>query len=573
MGAETDNNNSGSYVIDYAQIHCDMAGKGNNFLRIPCEGCGATQNGGMNAHKKSCVAYENIMPFSKCVSPYYIDTITELLESDSPQVNEHREEYKKYRDAAIAKKNQNIQEIKEGTCILALLDEWFDPDEKMIIEENRELMNQFHQSMEGEKGITITGIKNQIQTRLEIIINRHGREETLKCTWAVETIGDLEIEINSLLEKQEELTNKIINIDDIDYDGDQNELNDLYDVIGLLITGVEIMKALLPDYQHSSCDKIIERLNNYKIEVDERIKQLRGQKKQTYSLITTDSFLVCRCKGLITFLSSGQEHKDYADNLLKRLVELIDRSIEIHQINYNSFNNSKTMKDMAIIFGEAIDQFKHLKEYALSSEPEKNSASKYPVFVQSISKSYYDEIANILMGVLSIAALASGMAIPQYFVAGIDMARAIAPIVSVIFGKDDANEFDGAVAGVSVASDLETIGESLNVLGNTGAKVNTPLTIMLAVGNFFYVSDNTWIEEVRITMFIKKYAFVSIQHLNEKGERVSFYDSEVGKTEYKIAYYDQSTYQSIAAGIQWTEEAGIKEVEKKHASLGANDET
>ena len=168
------------------------------------------------------------------------------------------------------------------------------------------------------------------------------------------------------------------------------------------------------------------------------------------------------------------------------------------------------------------------------------------IYMELICHSFNDEMSKAMLSALALLSLKS------------NVVAFLLAFYSLATMEESAR---GAADGISAdISALESIGETVEnkgfegILTKAGAgsvvQFNNLYTIVTSIINFFYVSDETWIENVRITVFTDSHAHVYERKLDKAANILGgIY----------VQMWTKSDYISgdLGRGLGWEEEPGV----------------
>lgn len=536
-------------VVHGAQIVCNWAGdsKTPNYLSIK-DNHGIMEDGKNCAHDGSCIPFENINPFTSCRCPSAKKALTVLSKSA------RGEDQKRYASAL-----QTIldNEVEYGSrpvpCTLPLLDRWFGADEKETISNAM--------GMEIKVRKKIDGLRNKLYDAIErgqkVISSAFYFELYIR-----ENFGDeyFSGEENSYSEKRKlikkirkdvkRLCPALMNeIDTITNGFGENfasviiQLNKARDQLDQLIgcwdQAYEIV-GRLDDYR-----EIRQELETLRSEVDGLIQEFNSWKPEEYHLITTESFLVCRCGGIITIADSGQNFWELATVVEGSVYEMISQFIQHCSDGMGKYalKEEDPVNHQWSSFEKAFRGLKEFQE-VYRSEDKAYETEDVNIYVEYICKSYNDEIGGRIMGaagLMSIKCTALGVLLSFY---------------TIETGEE--SDLSSGDAMSALITTMEAAGDEGDGLGGIFSKVFSPkiidwnnaYTAFSSMKSLIYVSHDSYVENIQITVFTDTHAHVARGTLNAKGELqsgINFY------------LYERNDYieGNLGRGLEWQEEKGI----------------
>ncbi len=539
-GVETD-----EIVVNGARIMCNCADRNGkpNYIKV-LDGHGIMENGNNCAHDGSCIPIENIQPFSSCFSPNTKQALTALLPSAEGEAK------KRYQDAlTIINNNETTGRYMPVPCALPLLDRWFDADEKKTVTDIMMLETEIKQKIK------------KLQESLDESLQNTNDDLNLAFLFLLffEDAGEDRLDVfymgTDLLKVKERLPELCSNISRtiqtksvIGEDGFK-EIAGQLEQIKLDLT--EIKKCW--NKVHDSCEylKNYEEydtlLGQYIKETDEIIQKINNWEEKEYHLITTKSFLVCRCGGIISFVDSGQEFEKTVDQLMASVLVMITEFREHCQKGMTDY----CVKDWDYVDHEwssyqAAAEGLGVFEKMMLESGETETAMETCIYMELICHSYNDEMSKTVMSALALLSLECNV-----------LAFLLAFYSIATMDESERGVADGISADISA---LESIGETAKnnefegLLTQEGAgavvQLNNVYTVVTSIINFFYISYDTWIENVRITVFTDSHAHVYERKLNRTG-------SILGKM--YVQMWTKSDYISgdLGRGLKWKEDPGV----------------
>ncbi len=552
-------------IVNGARIMCNCAGRNGkpNYIKV-LDGHGIMENGNNCAHDGSCIPIENIRPFSSCIAVNTKRTLTSLLYSAD-------EEAKKRYMAALKAINENetTGRYMPVPCALPLLDRWFDADEKKtvtdIMEQRIVVMQKLKELQKGLEGALQSTIKDLLQ---QIGKFSNTEEKLAPDSPLFTSYMSVKAQRNHIEELYTKINNRIspgIILDDSKF----RRLAIQLEEIGKHLN--EIKKQWNLAYNSYKGLKNYEEygalLDQYINETDELLQKINNLEEKEYHLITTKSFLVCRCGGIISFVDSGQEFMKTVDNLMASILSMITEFKEDCQRGMTDccgqewdYDNQEWSSYKAAVEGLGV-----FEKMMLGSGETENTMDTC-IYLELICHSYNEEVNKTVMSVLSLLSLFSA---ELTFVMAECALKAMAESTNE---KSIFDAMDGASAAISDVSSKMDMGlldagaimppESLaKTIGKSAIRVNNLYTVITSVFGFFYVSYETWIENVRITVFTDSHAHVYEGKLDEKGNILA---------KMNVRMWTKGDYKSgdLGYGLKWKEDPGV--YVRRFASKGDN---
>lgn len=530
-------------VVHGAKITCSYAGKNKtpDYLYIP-DGHGIMEGERNCAHDEDCIPIKNIKPFHYCQSLYAKQAIMALLPKASA------EEQKRYNEALNAiKYNETHFDQKIVPCVLALLDRWFDADEKNIVTDSMKFGREIL--------LDIKDLQKKLNKSLnKAIKNTHDLYAIALYTLPAEVYKECMNHWQSLKKINEELE-KIypefdlfaisIDMGDNKFHGTIKNLRNIEDKINKIIKDMD------------DAHEIYSKLEGYKTlktefqELASKTKKIKSTlidwKEKEYHLILTNSFLVCRCGGIISFLTSGQEHMLRAKTLLKSILDTVTRFKDHCVKGQTDYCIRETENDVYESYKHAAEGLKIFEKIVGPSTSEELKLPQVPIYMELISHSYNDEIRQRILTALAVIGSESKI---------ITFLCSTLTVSLIDLESDDPSDM---VSGVSANIDaLNTLG-IIDELGGKGiVYVNGLYGKIMNIAGALYTSYETWIECVRITVFTDTHAHVKEQYMDKDGRcRDGLNDAHI----YSKADYITNCQ---GRGLQWKEDPGAYLARREH---------
>lgn len=531
-------------VINGANIVCSYCSVGQKPYHLYVPSChGIMENGNNCAHDAHCVPFENIQPFSYCMSPY-VDKVLKAV--SQKEVTPAQKELFHAASLAVSANKSNDYRAPLP-CILTLLDRWFEADEKDTLNDvmqfGTEIGLELHALFKKIVSYLNGSIRQNHLSYLYIDTENKFYKAEKKQIEAKEYIEKLDKDIMQNFSTAYEA-------EDRKFSGVVTELNHVKDSLEQIIT---YMKDEYLSSNFMFGDTRIAELEQEIADIDKMVVKIEGWKEKEYHLITTHSFLVCKCGGIITFKSSGQEYKDISENLMSSLLTTITEFKEycrqgmvdycLKEFDYvdHEWSSYKAaaegMEDLERMVLREIDENGAQNE----KETIETSDTDAHIYIELICKSYNDEIKKATMSLLALLSLRS---------------KVLSLIVAAYGIGTLEDNAQGAIDGISAnISALESLpGENTGVITQLGGanivKINNFYTILSSIVGFLYVSYNTSIQNIKITVFTKTHAHVCERVLNEVGMlEKGMYAQMYTKTDYISG--------GLGRGLQWMDDPGV----------------
>lgn len=529
-------------VVHGAKITCSCAGRNGkaNYIKV-LDGHGIMENGNHCAHDGSCVPIKNIEPFSSCASVHAKKALTALAASAEG------EEKKRYETAlAIINHNEMSYVHTPVPCTLPLLDRWFDADEKKTVTDSMALETEIKQKIkelqESLDGSLKAADKDLNLSFLFLLFIEEAGEDRVDLFYLGGKLLDIKAQILELC--SEIGKTKII----IGENGFEDMAGQLQEVKQKLLEIREHWETAYDSYEYlKNYAEYRNLLDEFIEETDRSIQKIRNWKEKEYHLITTKSFLVCRCGGIISFTDSGQDFGKLVDRLVAAILSMVTEFREHCQRGMVDY----CIKEWDEIDGKwssykaAADGLKGFERMLLGPTEAENTTES-SIYMELICHSFNDEMSKTVMSALALLSLKCNV-----------VAFLLAFYALATMEETGTGAVDGISADISA---LESIGETVEnnefegILTQAGAgtvvQFNNLYTIVTSIANFFYISDETWIENVRITVFTDSHAHVYERKLDKEA-------NILGGT--YVQMWTKSDYISgdLGRGLRWEEEPGV----------------
>lgn len=546
LGAERHGLVDGEVVVHGAKIICEFSQESepSNFLSV-IDGHGFMEKGKHCAHDGNCIPMENISPFAKCRCPNAKETLSALSAHSSGEV-------KKRCDAALAviRTNTMSHTYKPVPCALPLLDRWFEADEKEVVTSGMDIGAKIIGEialLNGKMALSLSSGERYYFNEVEMTY--HGRpklshEKKTEYTNKKTRLIEIKTAINGLCTSIFNKTNTKVQLKGEDFGNIVDQLKTAKTNIENIITqwdaAYEIYSSL-EDYQtHKNT------LNKNITNIDAEIEKIEGMEEKEYHLITTNSFLVCRCGGIITVKDSGQDYEGIVKTLTSSILTIVTELKEhCQQKKYNTNSADKDdWEQTRSSYGAAasgLEEFGRL----LSGTSETTEDMNVCIYMELICHSYNDEMKKTLMSVLSLISLLPGGS-------GLGILLALYALSTADDSTEDIAE--GISAEIDLLESLSSEKGKGGAVTQSGfgavVKFNTLNTIISSVTNLFYVSYDTWVENINITVFTDSHALVNMCKLKSSGE---IFDNK------DIQMYKEKEYTGgdLGRGVKWKEDPGV----------------
>ncbi len=484
-------------IVDGAKIMCSYAQnpevKDPSFvyLRIPC-GHGFLENGHLCAHDENCVPVENIPRFKMCSSPHY----KAMLDFLQAWKYEGTLLYQGYLDYSKG--------VREGLpCLLPLLDRWMNAKDKSVIENY----------MDVSLGIDFDSIEKSIKT-FKKQTEKKADEIFLKKTMDIPAFTQDEkmlkkdrdafnecIDVKERLKKiikvknvlLEDLQNDMFYVQNISLQHIRNHVSKILSELTSLKEDIIAVHNKAPnDYgQYSGLKHSLEEAIG---EVSSLYERACSFKLEKHQLITMDSYLVCRGGGIISFLSSGQEFYDYCSDLVTKIRNLTglfindceDRLLRKRRkyIDYlgigtdeEGYSYKKAIRALNI-YRKMLDDVEGVKEIKMEA----------PIYLELISHAYFEEQRKKMMSLVTIVVTWLGTPEMTFFCGAFQVGQALA-------NGDLTSGLSGRISMDSVSD------KAIEKVSKNAYAYNNLFSTATAMVDFFAQSEETWIEEIKLSVF------------------------------------------------------------------------
>lgn len=515
-------------VVDGAQITCDCAGgKMPNFLKVN-EGHGALHNGKLVAHEGTCFPVKNIDPFEYCTSPGAKEALKILYEMATG------DDKKKYEDAYNKAVSKSLWASAKAPCTRPLLNRWFDADEKEVVIGLLELDT----TIETRVKQMTDDMLGAVKTALKYLIYHTGEE-----SYSVKRMKSIREELKSRCKAVEKVLNTKIQPRGHNFKAVISQLSDAIQYVEEIKT--QWMDAYkfynkLVDYElHvTECDNILALM-----EVEKN--KIANWKEMEKHLITVESFLVCRCGGIITFKNSGQDALAVADKLALSLLATV-RSFKDFCAKRSEYkaSDSNLLGEWRTVSDKKAAEGLEIFEKMLAGGEDKSSSMEVSIYVEFICHSFNVEENKTLMAALSLLCLGS---------TGLSVALAFYTLVETA-NSPDAGEgsMDDVSAVLTAHQPFVEASAELAASNTIGAvyKLNSAYTVFASISNLVYVSYDSYVENIRVTVFTEAHAHIKEQVLNQDGTL---------KEDNPPILHDKNSYTggNLGRGLKWKEEPGV----------------
>lgn len=530
-------------VVHGAKITCSYAGKSKtpDYLYIP-DNHGIMEGERNCAHDEDCIPIRNIKPFKYCQSYYAKQAIMALLPTASA------EEQKRYNEALSAiKYNETHFDQKLVPCVLALLDRWFDADEKNIVTDSMKFGREILLDIKG------------LQKKLNKSLNKAINSTYILYAGALYILPkDVYIEYMNHWQKLKKIKEELkkifsefdlfaisIDMGDNKFHGTIKNLEDIEDRLNKIIKDM--------DEAHNIYSRL-DGYNTLKTEFQELVSETKklkstiiNWKEKEYHLILTNSFLVCRCGGIISFLTSGQEHMLRAKTLLKSILDTVTRFKDHCIKGQTDYCIREIENDVYESYKHAAEGLEIFEKVVGPATDEMLESPQVSIYMELISHSYNDEMRQRILTALAVIGNES------------KMITFLCSIITLCLINEESADTSDVVSGISANIDALNTFEIIDQLGGKKITyVNGLYGNIMNIQGALYTSYETWIECVRITVFTDTHAHVKEQYMDINGRcRDGINDAHI----YSKADYITNCQ---GRGLQWKENPGAYLARREH---------
>lgn len=605
----------GETVVATAKVGCRYAqmsvSNKNSWLirRVQIEhNIGDEQCGAEVVHNHNCITgtEREALKFKNCYSPYYL-TAVENLKSLYPD----NEEYKTAYQIAYRRANPILEEdAPYPPCIFAVLDTWFEYSDIEIsnsFQEFKKSMLTFENDLKSKVKTLKEWVQSEIDSKRKVLkqgayvsqpSNATKKEdakdpkqasedaaEEIRLLELKKDIGPLYKERTTLIKEVEDYWDDIL----IFKKGYQSKIKNISTLVKNYVSDWEkLVKDATLDLKseeyiafNSTFSKIVKNASAIG-------ESMLNWEEVADNALLTSSFLICKCGGVIEFLSSGQEHFLYCAKLLDQFVILMKKSASYLQ---ELADNNCVF--MGVTFDESDESvttaIKSLNNIVSSFE---NTGQDFELDkdtlameLRFITKGYNKEKAkkqSALIGMLILTPIA---------IAGGAASTTAGVAVSVgLFGYDaynimsqtpeemKENETGDAVTVVNDATSLISSGVTMLIDGERN--VSNTMKSISALGNptivisflnslsgLFYTSEEDWVEEIEITVFSRYMAHIIKAKYDEEVNEVESFDGKkmvIAKSKRDYSFESLKT-------VNWDELDGVVLEIDKDFSFNSDD--
>ena len=564
-------------VVDNARICCSYGQPGRSSEKeSTCLIVKANKNGSnvtgpyIIATEKDCKKNENLLPYKRCYSPYYMDAVRMLYAyTDYVGENEENKKYNKYDQLLSDYIDQGY-----GVCLHLLEEVWFEPSEKVTVNNmyNMEERLLKHRTLQG--GIDGDIHKMYIQIKAlwkeipKIIKETHGTgyyydsilERRYRIRWGrmdtalneiEKTVSKIEnkADVFGYAEKTRLTSKKFLNnykyvyeklqeldgnvhvlVEEATWDIEKIDINiTLAMPSNQLERNVESPerepKDIVAEIESLQCYSVLKEVMDSLIrDFQEIIEKIENWTTNYSRVLTTDSFMVCRCGGILEFMTSGQESVVYFNNLYIRTLEMVDSLIKHFQTFaeiQDLYGFEEERYELKYAYRDAARISVKAYEYLTEGEIKAEEDEKIPcnLHLEYVGKSVREEeqqylaalltiLGHVPEGIGTIAGMMSiGMTVYDYIKGNLSEKKAV---ISSAFGFDGIEEDVYKKLGGSYPEDLKKFNKKLSRITDT-------YNVISAIN--YEIHDN-WVDSIRAYAFTEEYMFFAEQFLDKECKKV-----------------------------------------------------
>lgn len=564
----------GETVVATAKVGCRYAqmsySNKNSWLtrRVQIEhNIGDEQSGAEVVHNHNCITGKEreALKFKNCYSPYYL-TAVENLKNLYPD----NEEYQTAYQIAYKKANPTLEEdAPYPPCIFAVLDTWFEYSDTEISNS----FQKFNKSMltfENDLRVKVKTLKEwaqeEIDSKRKVLkqgapVSQPSNATKKEDAKEPKQAGKDAVEEKRLLEIKKDIEplykerNALI-----------KEVEGYWDDILIFKKGYQskiknisaLVKSYISDWEKLLSDAALDLESEEYIAFNSTFssivenasaigESMLNWEEVSDNALLTSSFLICKCGGVIEFLSSGQEHFLYCAKLLDQFVilmrksasylqELADNNCVFMGVTFEESNESVTTAIKSL--NNIVSSFENVgQEFELDKDT-------LAMELRFITKGYNKEKSKkqaALIGMLLLTPIA--------IAGGAASATAGVAVSAGLFGYDaynmmsqtpeeqNENISSDMVTAVNDTTSLVSSFVTLYIDGNWRA--SDTLKSISALGNptivvsflsslsgIFYTSEEDWVEEIEITVFSKYIAHIIKAKYDEEVTEVEPFDGK-----------------------------------------------
>ncbi|MCI9536192.1 MAG: hypothetical protein HFG53_15570 [Lachnospiraceae bacterium] len=564
-------------VVDNARICCSYGqSERSSEKESTCLIVKANKNGSnvtgpyIIATEKDCKKNGNLLPFKRCYSPYYMDAVRMLYAyTDYVGENEENKKFNKYNELLSDYIDQGY-----GVCLHLLEEVWFEPSEKVTVNNMYQMEERLlkHRTLQGGSDGDIQKMYIQIKALWKeipkIIKEKHGTgyyydsilEGRYRTRWGrmdmalneiEKTVSKIEnkADVFGYAEKLRLTSKKFLN----NYKYVYEKLQELDENVHVLVEeatwdvgkiDVSITLAMpsnqlkrnveSPEREPKDIAAEIESLpcynalkeiiNSLMQDFQEIIEKIENWTTDYSRVLTTDSFMVCRCGGVLEFMTSGQESVVYFNNLYIRTLEMVDSLIkhfqtfervhDLYGFEEERFELKYAYRDAARI---SVKAYEYLTEGEIKTEEDERIPCN--LHFEYVGKSVKEEEQQYLAALLTILGhvpggigaiagmLSIGMTVYDGIKENLCEEENVSSIVS-IFNSEATVEYKKARE--AYPKDLKEFNKKLSRITDT-------FDVISAIN--YEIHDN-WVDSIRAYAFTEEYMFFAEQFLNKECKKV-----------------------------------------------------
>lgn len=483
------------------------------------------------AHDKDCKPIENIGRFRECYAPQYKLALDAIINVSEKELEENK-----------AASLRSLLGYKK--CLGRYLAQWFDADDKLKVETYTSECDALLDD--------ISLIKSEFLwfvAEVYVIIGKVSPYGTKPPDYNKELHEPMEAHIDNIrdviIPEINELSDYIMPLEE-DFSQAESNIKSLNTKLGTIKSIMDKMKGLLDKFSRtgelSRLESTKKLIDNARVKITDIQKNITDWVLVPCNLITTKSYLVCKCGGILSFYDNGQSYDDMCDQIVQATEDLFEFMKQQSNDWYNGWDEYQTdSSDLASNTHrekelrnskQAVKITENLKEAtSTNTNPEMKSIddARNAIHLEFWSHAYFEEGESFATGILSILSM---------FMGGMNYLLSMS-LLFYQFTKEDKNrplewEDAGSVADIlSPFYDIDFISKASGLLGAYSA-----------ITSLFYTSNDTWTEEIRTTFFTDDYAVIGRQKIKEDGTKNG--NPKFEKIDY--FYYMESPYSD---GIKW----------------------
>ncbi len=329
------------------------------------------------------------------------------------------------------------------------------------------------------------------------------------------------------------------------------------------------------DVSRLECYKTVRQIIfNLKNDLAQIVDKIKDWTTDYTRKLDMNSFMVCRCGGLLTFESNGQEYNEYFSALYLRTMELVT-AIKDHYASLEKtepvWGQPEEKYEMKYVYGYIVDGMDKTSKF-LIGESIDDGTMKCNVHFEFVAKSVREQEKMFLSALFTVAGLMPGTATVCGYITALmkifDKGKKVIGYFSDkekkmdltdIWNeaKDTTKDMISIVSGGTplIKKGAKAFGKEIPEAIEDGLSINGNLSnvldafALLTVMNYD-LTDN-WVESIRVYIFTEEYMFFVEQFLdetcNKKGEPTMY--MALGKGDYINS--------RRGSNIEWGEDPGI----------------